>query len=185
MFRSPDVIFVSVGDGNIISGLHKGLKDLLALGWIEKMPRIIGVQAEGSNAMYLAWKNGLDPHTMPSIDAQTVADSISAGLPRDPIKALKAITETGGAYITVTDEEIIAAIPVLARDAGIFAEPAASATYAGMLKAARQALIGEEDEVVGLITGNGLKDITSAQKSVSGADRIEPNIEEVKKLINR
>lgn len=184
-FKAPDVIFVSVGDGNIISGLHKGLKDLLALGWIERMPRIIGVQAEGSNAMYLAWKNKLDPHTLEPIDSQTVADSISAGIPRDPIKALKAITETGGAYLTVTDEEIIAAIPVLARDTGIFAEPAASATYAGMLKAAKEGLISSDDEVVGLITGNGLKDILTAQKSVSGAHQIEPELAEVKKIFSK
>src|SRR5574341_204111 len=76
-FDAPDTIIVSVGDGNIISGVHKGLKDLLALGWISHMPRLVGVQAEGSAAMCQAWKAGIDPVTMPPIEANTIADSIS------------------------------------------------------------------------------------------------------------
>jgi len=185
VFAAPDVIFVSVGDGNIISGLHKGLKDLHALGWIEQIPRIIGVQAEGSAAMYKAWKEGLDPHTMPPIDAHTIADSISAGLPRDRVKALRAITETGGSYLTVSDDEIIAAIPVLARATGIFAEPAASATYAGMVKAAKEGMLKSQDRVVGLLTGNGLKDVASAMRSVSEAPRIKPSLAEVERVIGQ
>ncbi len=182
-FRAPDVILVSVGDGNIISGLHKGLKDLYALGWIERIPRIIGVQAEGSAAMYRAWKENLDPAHLEPIDAHTVADSISAGLPRDPIKAMNAVRETGGSYLTVSDEEIIAAIPTLARATGIFAEPAASATYAGMQRAAEAGLLHTDDEVVALLTGNGLKDIGSAQRSASGAPRIKPSLAEVERVM--
>ncbi|MCC6904276.1 MAG: threonine synthase, partial [Anaerolineae bacterium] len=134
-FRAPDSIVVSVGDGNIISGVHKGLRDLLALGLIERMPRLIGVQAEGSAALYNAWRDGIDPAHIQPVDAKTIADSISAGLPRDPVKAINAVVETRGAYITVSDEEIIAAIPRLARASGVFAEPAAAAAYAGLIKA--------------------------------------------------
>jgi threonine synthase len=179
LFKNPDVVMVSVGDGNIISGVYKGLKDLLALGWIEAMPRIIGVQAEGSNAMYRVWSSSGDPVTMTPIDAQTVADSISAGLPRDRVKALHAVTETNGVYMTVTDEEILAAIPALARATGVFAEPAGSATYAGLLKAARDRLLEQEDRVVVLNTGNGLKDVASAQKAVEKARVIAPRLEDV------
>jgi threonine synthase len=93
-WNAPDAIFVSVGDGCIIGGLHKGLKDLLALGWIDHMPRIIGVQAEGSAFMYEAWVDGEDVLTKAPVSGVTVADSISAGLPRDRIKALAAVTET-------------------------------------------------------------------------------------------
>ncbi len=103
-WSAPDVIVVSVGDGNIIGGLHKGLKDLLALDWIDHMPRLVGVQAEGSSYMYQAWKNGEDVLTKPPVQADTLADSISAGLPRDRIKALAAVTDTGGAYVSVSDE---------------------------------------------------------------------------------
>ena len=112
---APDRIFVSVGDGCVIGGLHKGLKDLLALGWIKHMPKLMGVQAAGSAALYDAWRTGIDAMAMQPIDAQTIADSISAGLPADRIKGLAAVRETDGAYVKVTDEEILAAIPVLAR----------------------------------------------------------------------
>ncbi|MGB3712807.1 MAG: threonine synthase, partial [Candidatus Promineifilaceae bacterium] len=132
-WQAPDVIFVSVGDGCIIGGLHKGLKDLLSLGWIDHMPRLIGVQAEGSNFMAQAWKNGEDVLTKRPIAAKTIADSISAGLPRDRIKAMAAVMETDGAYISVSDEEILSAIPALARGCGVFGEPAGVASYAGLV----------------------------------------------------
>lgn len=182
-FEAPDTILVSVGDGNIISGVHKGLKDLLALGWIDHMPRLIGVQAEGSAAMYLAWKNDTDPATMQPIDAHTIADSISAGLPRDRVKAMHAVRETGGAYITVTDDEIIAAIPLLARATGVFAEPAGSAVYAGLLKAAGAGMFSPDERIVALITGNGLKDVVSARKSVSQAPRVAPRLDDVARVM--
>ncbi len=134
-WEAPDVILVSVGDGCIIGGLHKGLKDLLALGWIEHMPRLIGVQAAGSGFLVDAWENGEDVLTKPAIAAQTVADSISAGLPRDRLKAMAAVKESGGAYVRVSDEEILGAIPILARGSGVFGEPAGAAAYAGLVKA--------------------------------------------------
>ncbi len=165
-WEAPDTIFVSVGDGCIIGGLHKGLKDLLALGWIDKMPRLIGVQAEGSAYMYQAWQNDEDILTKAPIDAQTVADSISAGLPRDRIKALAAVKETGGAYVSVNDAEIIRAIPDLARATGVFAEPAGATAYAGLVKAVAEGLVSPDERIVVINTGSGLKDIASAMKSV-------------------
>lgn len=183
-FRAPDTILVSVGDGNIISGVHKGLKDLLALGWIDHMPRLIGVQAEGSAAMYLAWKGGIDPAAMQPIDAHTIADSISAGLPRDRVKAMRAVRETGGAYLTVSDDEIVAAIPLLARATGVFAEPAGSAVYAGLLKAAEAGMFSPDERIVALITGNGLKDVASARKSVSQAPTVAPRLEDVARVMH-
>ena len=184
LFRAPDTILVSVGDGNIISGVHKGLKDLYALGWIDRVPRLVGVQAEGSAAMYKAWKEGADPARMEPIEANTVADSISAGLPRDRVKAMRAVTETGGVYLTVSDAEIIDAIPALAQATGVFAEPAASATYAGLLKAAGEGLFESDETVVALITGNGLKDIATAQQSVPQAHKVAPNLEAASRVIN-
>jgi threonine synthase len=184
-FAAPDAILVSVGDGNIISGVHKGLKDLLALGWIDHMPRLIGVQAEGSAAMYHAWKTGIDPWTMAPIEAHTIADSILAGLPRDRVKALHAVTDTGGAYLTVTDNEILAAILALARATGVFAEPAASATYAGLIKAAEAGLVRPDEQVVALITGNGLKDVGSARQAVSQAHEVAPRLEDVERVVDK
>ena len=186
-WRAPDRIFVSVGDGCIIGGLHKGLKDLYALGWIDRMPKIMGVQAEGSNYLYQAWKNNEDVLTKPPIDAHTVADSISAGLPRDRIKAMAAVKETDGAYISVTDEEILAAIPAMARGSGVFGEPAGATAYAGLVKAVNEGLVSADERVVVLNTGNGLKDVASAMKSVElvGTQpyRIEPTLDDLKRVV--
>jgi threonine synthase len=181
-WNAPDRIFVSVGDGCVIGGIHKGLKDLLALGWIEKMPKLMGVQAAGSAALYEAWRTGMDAMQMTPIDAHTIADSISAGLPADRIKALAAVRETGGAYIKVTDEEILAAIPTLARGSGVFAEPAAAAAYAGLEKAVSQRLVDPEEHIVILSTGNGLKDIASARKSVGAPFVVDKSLADVKRI---
>jgi threonine synthase len=184
-FAAPDRVFVSVGDGNIISGVHKGLKDLLALGWIDHMPRIVGVQAEGSAALAHAWRDGIDPTDMKPIDAHTIADSISASLPSDRVKAMSAVRETDGAYMTVSDEEIISAIPALARASGVFAEPAASAAYAGLLKAVEQGMLVSDERVAALITGNGLKDVASARRAVSEAFAIEPTLDDVARVVEK
>jgi threonine synthase len=186
-WQAPDVILVSVGDGCIIGGLHKGLKDLLALGWIDHMPRLIGVQAEGSSFMAQAWEKGEDVLTKRPIAAETIADSISAGLPRDRIKAMAAVKETGGAYVTVSDEEILAAIPVLARGSGVFGEPAGAASYAGLVRAVEHGLVNADDRIVVLNTGSGLKDIKSAMRSVELAGTepyfVEPTLEDLKRVM--
>ncbi len=186
-WNAPDRIFVSVGDGCIIGGLHKGLKDLLALGWIDKMPKLMGIQAEGSSFMFQAWVNDEDVLKKPAIDAQTIADSISAGMPRDRIKAMAAVKETAGAYISVTDEEILHAIPAMARLSGVFGEPAGAAAYAGLVKAVEQNQIGADESIVVLNTGNGLKDIASAMGSVDRVGtkpyRVAPNLADFKRVM--
>ncbi len=176
-------IFVSVGDGCIISGVYKGLKDLIGIGRLQKMPKIIGVQAEGSSYLYEAWRNGEDVLHKPPIKANTIADSISAGLPRDRIKAMTAVSQSNGAFIQVTDSEILAAIPQLAQGSGVFAEPAAAATYAGLQKAAQTGLVGKEDRVALIITGNGLKDVKSAMQATGQAKQIPPTLTAVKQVL--
>jgi threonine synthase len=180
----PDVIFVPVGDGCIIGGIHKGLRDLLALGWIERMPRIVGVQAAGSSPLVNAWEQGLQGWEMEPVEAHSVADSIVAGLPRDRTKALRAVRETGGAFVRVEDEAILAAIPTLAQGCGVFAEPAAAAAYAGLVEAVEQGLVSADDQVVVLATGSGLKDVASAMKAVKRQPAIvEPTLEAVKQAL--
>jgi threonine synthase len=187
-WKAPDRIFVSVGDGCIIGSLHKGLKDLLALEWIDKMPKLMGLQAAGSNYMYTAWKNKEDIVTKAPINAQTVADSISAGLPRDRIKALAAVNETGGAFICIEDGDILAAIPELARSTGVFAEPAGAAAYAGLVKAVEQQLVSGDEAIVVLNTGNGLKDVAGAMQAVDLAGtkpfHVAPDLDELKQVVD-
>jgi len=179
-WSAPGRIFVSVGDGNIITGLWKGLRDLLALGWIEKMPKLMGVQAEGAAACYNAWKAGTE--TITPVDAHTISDSISVGLPRDGIRAVRAVRETQGAYVTVSDEEVLEAMRKLAREEGVFAEPAGATGYAGLAKAVRENLVDYEEEIVVVVTGNGLKDIHAAVKAAGKASLIEPNLDAIRHM---
>ena len=183
--RAPDVILIPVGDGCIIGGVHKGLKDLAALGWIERMPRLIGVQASGSSPLVEAWEQGLEWWEMKPVEAHSIADSIVAGLPRDRIKALRAVRDTGGAFIRVDDEEILAAIPALARGCGVFAEPAAAAAYAGLVRAVEKGLVAPSDQIVVLATGSGLKDVASAMKAVQAQPLVvEPTLAAVRHALS-
>lgn len=178
--NKPLSVFVSVGDGNIISGLHKGFKDLYELGWLETIPRIYGIQSEGSAAIYNAYAAGTEIIT--PVSAQTLADSISVDLPRDGIRAVRAARQTGGAYLRVSDQEILKAIAALGR-VGIFAEPAGATAYAGLVEALAQGVIGPEDPVLVINTGSGLKDTKAAMLAVPEAPVIQPTLEAVRKVI--
>ena len=178
--EKPLNVFVSVGDGNIISGIHKGFKDLQALGWLKNMPRLFGIQAEGSAAIANAFfKNN---EVINAVKATTLADSISVDLPRDGLRALRAATQTGGRYITVSDDAILAAIARLGKE-GIFAEPAASTAYAGLAKAVQEGIILPDDPVLVMITGSGLKDVKAATNAVQPAPIIEPTLDALKKAL--
>jgi threonine synthase len=176
----PLTIFVSVGDGNIISGIHKGFKDLLALGWINRMPRIIGVQAEGSAAIANAF-HAASEKIIP-VSARTIADSISVDLPRDGVRAVRAARETGGTYMKVSDDDILKAIATLGPQ-GIFAEPAGAAAYAGLVQAVADGIVSADDPIVVLNTGSGLKDVRATMQAVEPAPVIEPTLEAVKKVL--
>jgi threonine synthase len=177
----PLCIFVSVGDGNIISGIHKGFKDLHQLGWLEQMPRLYGVQASGSAAVANAFYSNTEVIT--PVSAKTIADSISVDLPRDGVRAVRAAQETNGGYIVVEDDEIIHAIGDLGK-VGIFAEPAGATAYAGLLNALKDQVIHPDQPVLVLNTGNGLKDVQAAMKAVQAAPIIEPTFKALKKLLN-
>lgn len=173
-------LFISVGDGNIISGVHKGFKDLAALGWLAKIPRIIGVQSTGSAAIANTFHQG--DEEIIAVQADTMADSISVDLPRDGVRAVRAARETGGTYITVPDQDILKAIAELGQ-VGIFAEPAAATAYAGLVKAVEEKQVEADDPILVLSTGSGLKDVKAAMQAVSEAPIIEPTLNAVKKVL--
>lgn len=180
-WQCPDRVFVGVGDGCIISGLHKGFLDMFRLGWIDRMPKLMGVQSAGSDFMYRAWKADADPVTFPPIKADTLADSISAGLPRDRRKAMNAVMQTDGAFVRVRDEAILKAIPELARLTGVFAEPAGAAPLAGLRSTLTDGRTGRDETAVLLVTGSGLKDVDATIKACGGgATVIPPAIEAVR-----
>jgi threonine synthase len=173
-------IFVSVGDGNIISGIHKGFKDLKELGWLQNMPRIFGIQSEGSAAISNAFDAGTE-EIIP-VSANTLADSISVDLPRDGIRAVRAATQSAGAYIQVRDQEILNAIAELGK-VGIFAEPAGATSLAGVKKALELGLIQKDSPTLVINTGSGLKDVKAAMQAVTEAPIIEPSLDAVKKVL--
>ena len=179
--RAPDVVLVSVGDGCIIGGVHKGFKDLLALGWIRKMPRLIGVQSTRSDALAQAWRAGAE--VPQPVRATTRADSISVDAPRDPIKALAAVRTTGGAFVTVEDEAILAAMLPMARLGAVFAEPAGATALAGLQVALATGLVAPDEGIVLLNTGNGLKDVAAARDAAGAPLAVQPDLASVRRVL--
>jgi len=178
----PDYVFVSVGDGCIIQGMWKGFKEFLEIGLIDRLPRMVGVQAAGSAPLVHAWEQNADEAT--PITPHTVADSISVGVPRDQIKALKAVRESGGQFLAVSDEEILAAISDLATHFGVLAEPAGAAAFAGLKKLAEQGQIAADQSALAMVTGNGLKDIEGVMKAVHQQPLlIEPSLDALTEIL--
>ncbi len=161
-WKAPDYIAISVGDGCTIAGLWKGLKDLYAIGFIERLPRLISAQAEGCCPLNRAIETGEPWHPM---EENTLADSIAVGVPRNADKALMAIRESNGLTVNVSDEEIMAAQKLLGRTCGVFGEPAGVTGAAGLKKLCEQGKIPADATVVSVVTGNGLKDVANAIKA--------------------
>ena len=161
-WQVPDYIAISVGDGCTIAGLWKGLKDLHAIGFIDRLPRLISAQAEGCCPLNRAIETGEPWRPM---EENTLADSIAVGVPRNADKALMAIRESGGIVVNVSDAEIMAAQQLLGRTCGVFGEPAGVTGTAGVKKLCEQGVIGKNDTVVSVVTGNGLKDVANAIKA--------------------
>lgn len=180
---APDTVLVAVGDGNIITGLHRGFQDALTLGWIRRMPRLIGVQAAAAPAIYRAWQAGAADVT--PAPAATLADSINVGLPRDGWRALRAMRATGGMCLAVTDEAILAAMGVVARSAGIFTEPACAAAFAGLFALVERGDIAPDERVVVVNTGNGLKDIRAAARAAGRPFVVDPSVDAVRAVLDK
>ena len=174
-FKMPDYVAVSVGDGCTIGGVWKGFKVLYQAGLIDRLPRIISVQASGCCPINTAAAAG----TMEWVpqEENTLADSIAVGVPRNPVKALRAISESYGVTVNVSDEEIMAAMRLLGKHAGVFAEPAGAAGTAGVKKAVETGLIERNASVVSIVTGNGLKDVNNAIRAAGEPMSIRPEMD--------
>ena len=161
-FKMPEWLVVSIGDGCTVGGIYKALFDLKSVGMIDTMPKILGVQASGCAPFHQAFTTN---KPLVETDESTLADSIAVGIPRNPVKGLRAITKTLGTTITVDDAAILSAAKTMASLEGVFAEPAAAASLAGLESAIHQGIIKQHDRVILISTGNGLKDPDNARKA--------------------
>ena len=172
-WKIPDYVALSVGDGCTIAGVWKGFKDLYSIGFIDRLPRLISVQAEGCCPINTAVAE--NKALIPCAE-NTIADSIAVGVPRNSDKAIAAIRESKGITVNVTDEEILSAILSLGQTCGVFAEPAGAAGTAGVKKALEQGFIERDASVCSIVTGNGLKDIANGQKAAGQPMHLPPDL---------
>lgn len=191
--RVPDRVVVPTGDGNILSGIWKGWRDLYALGLIDRLPKIDCAQSEKSAAISLAVeelrKNDFEQSwstlTIDNVDAKTIADSISVDQPRDGLAAVRAVIESGGEAVIVSDNEILASLQEIANKSGVFAEPAAAASWAATKRMVREKRVEADECIVCLVSGSGLKDIANASSAVGMPYLIEPTLDAVCELLGK
>jgi len=175
-FKPTDWVIVSVGDGCSIAGVYKGFYDFFKLGLIERIPKIMGIQSSGCSPFCEAFASD---HILREVEENTIADSIAVGIPRNPVKGINAVLKSQGTYLEVSDDEIKKAMIILAKDEGIFAEPAAAASVAGFIKARHNNLIKSSESVTVIITGNGLKDQKTAATLITDWVEMNPNLDEL------
>ena len=168
----PDWVAVSVGDGCTIAGTWKGLQEMKALGFIRRLPRMLGVQAEGARPLVDAFEQRRDLEPGP---AQTLADSICVGHPRNWRKALRAVRESKGAFVAVSDEAMLEAMRQAGRLSGVFGEPAGVAGVAGLRQAVEDGVVSRRDTALAIVTGSGLKDVKSAMRAAGKPVTLRPN----------
>jgi threonine synthase len=178
--KFPDWVVVSVGDGCTIGGVWKGLREMHRLGFLPRLPKVLGVQAEGCQPFLTSWQG--DGCLIPT-DGNTLADSIAVGHPRNFCKGMRGVTESGGAFVAVTDEEILWSMTTLARKAAVFGEPAGVAGVAGVKQALKLGIIDPAESVAIIVTGNGLKDIQSAIKAAGAPIAVEPDVAAVRAVV--
>ena len=169
-----DWVAVSVGDGCTIGGVYNGFHDLYELGFIERIPKILGVQSTGCCPFVDAARENRD--LIPA-EENTLADSIAVGVPRNPKKALRAVSASNGAWIAVSDEDILATMGILGCSEGVFGEPAGVTATAGVMKAVQQGIIKPNETVTTISTGSGLKDVKNALRAAGRPHKCAPSIE--------
>jgi threonine synthase len=158
-WEPPDTVFVPTGDGCIISGVYRAFEDLQRLGLLTRIPRLIAVQSTKSPALVRALESD---GVVRACEASTIADGISVGLPRNGAMAVRCIRASQGCGVLVSDQEILAAAKAVASLTGVFAEPSAAASYAGLLRLLDEGRLARDERIVLLVTGSGLKSVEAA-----------------------
>ena len=175
-FEPTDWVAVSVGDGCTIGGVYLGFRDLFELGMIDRIPKILGVQSTGCSPFVDAARDNAPLKPTPE---NTLADSISVGVPRNPVKALRAVSASHGAWVAVSDEAILDAMREMGQKEGVFGEPAGVTSYAGVKQAVADGIIKGHETVTCICSGSGLKDVVNALKAAGDPIRCHPDLEEL------
>ena len=173
----PDWVAVPVGDGSTIAATWKGLSEGKRFGLVKRLPKLLGVQAEGASPIVQAFEFGKE--VVPAASARSVADSIAVAAPRDWRKALRAVKDSGGAMISVSDVGILVALRDTAQAEGVFAEPAAAATVAGLREAVENGIVSKTATALAILTGTGLKDVRPVLRAVGDPIDVDPKIDAV------
>jgi threonine synthase len=180
--EAPDRVGVPVGNAGNISAIWKGFSEYHKLGLIKKLPKMTGIQAEGSAPIAQMIKTGSN-EMVPVKTPETLATAIRIGAPVSWKKAVNAIRNSGGTAETVTDEEILAAQKLLARVEGIFVEPASASSIAGLVKLINSGVIDKDERVVCVTTGHGLKDPDTAVKMSEKPIEVEAEMEAIENAL--
>jgi threonine synthase len=180
-WQTPDQVFIPTGAASLLTGVYKGFRDFNKLGFIDKYPKLIAVQPEGNHPLVRAWRERVDPFNIKPWEKppQTIATGLEDTYPWDGDMGLRALYDTKGYGVVVSDEEIVKAMKLLASLEGIFAEPSGAAGLAGLIKAVEEKLVDRDEIVVVLVTGHGLKDVDIAMKITSEPPTINPSEEEL------
>jgi threonine synthase len=168
-FAVPDYVVMPVGNAGNLSAVWKGFKEMKESGIIDNLPRMVGVQAEGAAPIARAFWKGSDVVT-PIDEPHTIASAIRIGNPASAKKALRALKESNGMVLTVTDDEIIQARLLLASSEGIFVEPASATPVAAMKEISVRLEKGAV--VVCIATGNGLKDQETIEMNLDSNPKV-------------
>ena len=182
-WQVPDRVIVPVGNCGNISAIWKGFSEFYKYGLIDSLPKMTGVQAEGASPVVRAFKEGLD-EAIPVENPDTIATAIRIGAPVNAPKALGAVRESGGTVDIVSDKEIIKAQKLLAGLEGIGVEPASAASIAGLIKLVKSGEIDPDEKIVCITTGHALKDPEAIFKGYEKPIEIEPEIEELEKVLS-
>jgi len=174
-WEAPDHVVVPVASGSQLCKIEKGFRQLAEVGLIAEHPvRVSGAQAEGCSPVATAFAHGWD--TFKPQRPATIAKSLAIGNPADGTYALEAVRRSGGSIGSVTDDEIVEGIRLLARTEGIFAETAGGVTVATLAKLAAAGTVRSDERVVAYITGNGLKTVDAVSPVVGPTATIEPTL---------
>ena len=181
-WKAPDVLVLPVGNAGNISAIYKGFKELKALGIIDSIPRMCGIQAEGAAPIVKAFK-GHENNIHPESHPETIATAIRIGEPVNAAKALRAIYESGGTAISVTDDQIVDAQIKLARLEGIGVEPASATSVAGLIKLIESGTIKPDEVTVCITTGHLLKDPEEVIKMCEPPVVVDATVEAINKAV--